>query len=123
MVKKVIWAIVELVTIAIGTGIFVTSTLDSYVDEEIAGIGAFMVVFGLLLRNWRKDLFSSSNSTQNKTENIEKKTSDKNVILGVLLIFAFTLWGLNYGNIGDNQSDINSLENKVEDLEDYSHYH
>ncbi|HZH70698.1 MAG TPA: hypothetical protein VFD80_09625 [Flavobacteriaceae bacterium] len=93
MAKKIIWAIVELITIAIGTGVFVTSTLDKYVDKESAGIGAFMVVFGLLLRNWRKDLFSSSNSTQNKTENIEKKTSDKNVILGVLLIFAFTLWG------------------------------
>ena len=60
MTKKIIWAIVELITIAIGTGIFVTSTLDNYVDEESAGIGAFMIVLGLLLRNWKSELFIKS---------------------------------------------------------------
>ena len=123
MVKKIIWAIVELVTIAIGTGIFVTSTLDSYVDEETAGIGAFMVVLGLLLKNWRKDLFAKTTTIDHSIESKEINKSDNKVIAGVLLIFAFTLWGLNYGNIDDNEGDINSIERKVDDLESYSHYH
>jgi hypothetical protein len=75
MVKKVIWAIVELVTIALGTGIIVTSVLERHINEDNAGIGAFMVVSGLLLKNWRKDLFSSSNSTSHKA----KEKAEKNI--------------------------------------------
>lgn len=93
MAKKIIWAIVELITIAIGTGVFVTSTLDS--NEESAGIGAFMVVLGLLLKNWRKDLFSKQSTEVKIEDKKENKSSDKNLMFGVLLIFAFTLWGLN----------------------------
>lgn len=95
MAKKIIWAIVELITIAIGTGVFVTSTLGSYVDKESAGIGAFMVVLGLLLKNWRKDLFSKQSTEVKIEDKKENKSSDKNLMVGVLLIFAFTLWGLN----------------------------
>lgn len=108
MVKKIIWAIVEVVTIAIGTGIFVTNTLDSFVDAEMAGIGAFMVVFGLLLKNWRKDLFAKKTSSEYSAERKKDNKSDNKVIAGVLLIIAFTLWGLNYINIDDNNSDMNS---------------
>jgi hypothetical protein len=117
MFKKIIWALVELITIAIGTGIFVTSTLDNYVDEESAGIGAFMVILGLLLKNWRKTLFT------NKEKPLKDSSKSTTLTTGLIMIIAFTLWGMNYGNIKDNSSDINSLESKVDDLEYNSHNH
>jgi hypothetical protein len=122
--KKVIWAILELITIAIGTGIFVTNILESYINEEDAGVGAFMVVTGLLLRSWRRDLFSSSNPANSKIEEKAKKDiSDKDLTLGILLIFAFTLWGVNYHNTNDNKRYGNSIKGKVNDVEGYAHYH
>ena len=95
MINIIIWAIVELLTIAVGTGIFVTNTLYHSVDEESAGIGAFMVVFGLLLRSWKKDLFASKDKN-NKDDDTkpETNTTDKNVVLGVLAIAVFTMCAL-----------------------------
>ena len=124
MFKKIIWAVIELITIAIGTGIFVTSTLDNYVDEESAGIGAFMVILGLLLKNWRKNLFANNETTLKGSKNTSSLTT------GLILIIAFTLWGMNYGNIKDNssdinsvESDVNSLDNRIDDIEYNSHHH
>jgi len=92
MVKKLIWAAIELITIVIGTAIFVESTLHS----EESGIGAAIVVLGLLLKDWRKDLFAKQKTTGTVEEKEKSKASDKILIMGILLISYFTLWGVNY---------------------------
>ena len=117
MFKKIIWVVVELVTIAIGTGIFVTSTLDNRVNEEGAGIGAFMIVLGLLLRSWKESLFTK------KLDQRLHKANNSWLKKGLIMIIVFTLWGMNYGNIQDNSSDIGWLQYAVDRLEDNSHYH
>jgi hypothetical protein len=88
MIKKIIWAFLDLITFGIGTALFVTATLFPRSDEEAAGIGAFMIILGFLLRNWKKNLFASTNN-----ENKEIKSTEKYIALGVILIVAFTLCG------------------------------
>lgn len=132
--KKAIFAGIELVLLAIGTGVFVNNTLANYMDAEEASIGAFMVVAGLLFRSWKNEFFKDSSDSVIISEPIkerrEKESDFKPLLVGILAIFAFTFWGLNRRDIKENTSDISSVESnvssvesKIDDLESNSHYH
>ncbi|MEJ0032417.1 MAG: hypothetical protein WDO15_19620 [Bacteroidota bacterium] len=58
MLKKIVWAFFELTTIGPGTYILVTTLTNDYdVDNETAGLGAFLIVLGLLIRKLANDPF------------------------------------------------------------------
>lgn len=86
---KIILMIIDTVAIAFGTYVFITSIL--YSDKEEAGIGAFMIVFGLLIHYWRTNYFKSTAKTD--SENVKKDSSDsgKSLIIGIIVIIAFTI--------------------------------
>jgi|GEM_PF-4545779 len=154
MFKKIIWALLEVVTIGSGTYIFVSTMVDEYeIDKHEAGMGAFLIVLGLLLRNWRMTLFVKSENNDNKTtQKIEVQSKSVNAIL--ILIISFSLFILNrklndtastvdnneteienlnsringlddidLSNIENRLDDMEYLESRIEDLENYSHSH
>jgi hypothetical protein len=146
MVKKIIWAFSEVTTIGLGTYIFVSTIANQdYVDEESAGIGAFLIVLGLLLRNWRTTLFIRE--TKNEIER-EIKPDNQNRTNNALIVFIllFTFFALNrkinttnsstealeseienldsrFDDLESELGDIGSIEDRIEDLERYSHHH
>ena len=114
---KIIWILVELFTIAFGTGKFVYTILDSYIDLESAGLYAFMIVLGFLTREWRKELFYSDPPSNPRLEKGSKKNNaNRNVILGVCVVLAFTLWAKNYNEVHNINSDISRLNVEVENI-------
>jgi hypothetical protein len=61
--SKIILMLTDCVALAVGSAVLVSSALDSREDE--AGIGAFMIVFGLLIHYWRKTYFQSNVKSNN----------------------------------------------------------
>ncbi|GCC53703.1 hypothetical protein SanaruYs_39480 [Chryseotalea sanaruensis] len=154
MFKKIIWALLEVATIGSGTYIFVSTMVDEYeIDKHEAGMGAFLIVLGFLLRNWRMTLFVKSEDNNNKTtQKIEVQSKSVNAIL--ILIISLSLFMLNrkitntastvdsneteienlnsridglddidLSNIENRLDDMEYLESRIEDLENYSHSH
>lgn len=154
MFKKIIWALLEVVTIGSGTYIFVSTMVDEYeIDKHEAGMGAFLIVLGFLLRNWRMTLFVKPEDNNNKTtQKIEVQSKSVNAIL--ILIISLSLFMLNkkitntvstvdsneteienlnsridglddvdLSNIESRLDDMEYLESRIEDLENYSHSH
>lgn len=154
MFKKIIWALLEVTTIGSGTYIFVSTMVDEYeIDKHEAGMGAFLIVLGFLLRNWRMTLFVKSEDNNNKTtQKIEVQSKSVNAIL--ILIVSLSLFMLNkkitntastvdsneteienlnsridglddidLSNIENRLDDMEYLESRIEDLENYSHSH
>jgi len=113
MVKKIFWAILELITLAGGTGIFVAGALARYSDEEMAGLGAVTVVVGLLVRDWRKTIFFKQPTSTIVNDRKETLPPNKDIIIGIVLITSFTLWSHNFQKINRASNDINSLEYEV----------
>ncbi|HEY5824127.1 MAG TPA: hypothetical protein VIT44_07175 [Cyclobacteriaceae bacterium] len=141
MFKKIIWALLEIITIGSGTYIFVSTMTDEYgVDNHEVGLGAFLIVLGLLLRNWRMTLF---------IKEPKKDTDNKSINTVLILILSISIFVLNKrisditSNVDDNKSEIQNLnsqankfddietrlenlesfEDRIEDLENYSHSH
>jgi hypothetical protein len=123
MIKKVVFAVLELITIGGGVGLFVTNALMSayspYNTDE-AGMGAFMVVLGLLIRVWKKELFKSKVQDAENV-NVEKRDSAEKVhskvlAIGLITVFALTFWGFSSRNAISNNYEISSVESEVEDL-------
>ena len=118
---KLPWKILATLLSVIGVFTFVVNSLDSGEDERIlAGIGASMFVAGLAIR----ELFGEA-TNGNSNIRLDSKT------IGILaFIICFTFLGL-YKNkiqrVERNQygieDDIKELDEKVEDLERYSHGH
>ena len=113
---KVIRAFAEVITIVLGTYIFVVSILnsDSYGNEE-AGIGASLVVLGLLIKTWRKD-WSSSPQSKNDNDTM-KSTGYRNLVLGVLIVLSLTLWRRHAVSMYDIRRDIGRLDVEVQNVE------
>lgn len=113
---KVIRVFAEIITIVLGTYIFVVSTLDSETyGEEAAGIGASLVVLGLLIKTWRKD-WSSSPQSKNDNDTM-KSTSYRNLVLGVLIVLSLTLWSRHAVSIYDIRRSILRLDVEVQNVE------
>lgn len=122
MFKKIVWALLEIATIACGTYVFVSSMVnEEYVDHETAGIGAFMIALGLLLRNWRMTLFTKEDKPDNATKS---EAQNKSVNTLLVLIISLTVFLLNKKlsdidwRVSDNESEIQNLEYKVNDFDD-----
>lgn len=145
MFKKILWAILELITMGGGTYGFVVAMTNEYeVSQEEAGLGAFLIVVGLLLRNWRLTLFTKNETSSDSKQKKIESASSTNLI--VILILAFSVATLfrkvgdvqeigntnsydideinsKIGNISDVESDIESLQERIDDLEGSSHSH
>jgi len=149
MFKKIIWALLELVTIGSGTYIFVSTMVnEDYVDNEVAGGGAFMIILGLLLRNWRMTLFIKEEKSET-SKVLKSEIQNRSVHTLLVLVLSFSLFVLNRKinntslRVNDNESDIENLdyqvnefdeienrldnveafEERIENLENYSHGH
>lgn len=107
--KNILWGLFDIFSLVVGTILFVINILKCC-DEELAGFGAGLVVFGLLVKSWR----SKNNST----------VKDKNGLnVGFVIIFLFTMWAKNYNEINSNSSDIQSVERGLSDkLEESTFY-
>lgn len=122
---NLLWKIVLTLLVFIGIWLFVTNTLDSGSDERIfAGLGAAITVLSIILKG-----------NHRKSEEV-LLSGNKNIstIVSIAFIVLFTFWGLHHKDIryiendistleSNVESSINSLKNKVDDLEDNSHYH
>lgn len=124
MFRKIIWALLEVATVGYGTYTFVSTMVnEEYVDHEVAGMGAFLIVLGLLLRNWRITLFvKEGNNEESKV--IKSETQSKTINTLLILILSFTVFALNRKindtnwNISNNESEIENLEGKVNQFDD-----
>lgn len=128
MKRKIIWRIVEILTIVVGTGVFVTNLLDYRIDEEMAGLGASLIVLGLLIRSW---VSKSNNDTTTKN------AKNDSLKVGLIIIFLSCFWTINKNKIEGNKLDISNLsdyyedvesiiydnEGRIRDLEDQKHEH
>jgi len=149
MFKKIIWALLEVATIGSGTYVFVATIVDEYgIDRNEAGLGAFLIVLGLLLRNWRMTLFIKKEKSEgNSVKKPEIQSNSVNILL--ILILSLSMFILNKkinginSNVDSNESEIQKLdsrinefnalehrldnvesfEERIEDLENYSHRH
>ena len=117
---SVLWKIIVLSFGVIGTWIFVTNTLDSGSDERVlAGLGGALILISLYIRDSKKE------------QDAEKSlSSGLNLKTALLFVVIFTFYGLHKKDIRsvnwdirDIESDVQSLDRKVDDIEDYSHYH
>jgi len=124
MFKKIIWALLEVTTIGSGTYIFVSTMVDEYeIDKHEAGMGAFLIVLGFLLRNWRMTLFVKSEDNNNKTtQKIEVQSKSVNAIL--ILIVSLSLFMLNKkitntaSTVDSNETEIENLNSRIDGLDD-----
>lgn len=149
MFKKIIWALLEVATIGYGTYVFVSTMVnEDYVDHEVAGIGASLIAAGLLLRNWRVTLFIREERKEAiKVTKYETQNKTGNTLL--ILILALSFFALNrkindtkldmasnelelqnlnsgmndFGDLQDKLDNVESLEERIEDLEIYSRNH
>ena len=124
---KIVLMLTDFVALAVGAGVLVTNTLDSREDE--AGIGAFMIVFGLLVHYWRKNYFQSNVKSNTDSNNQNEDKGGKTLITGIVLLVAFTFWGHNFIKtkgtsyaIDRVDNKVDNLENKVDDLESNYRY-
>lgn len=149
MFKKIIWALLEVSTIGSGAYVFVSTMVnEDYVDHETAGIGAFLIVVGLLLRNWRTTLFIKEEKNETSKQNQQEAQSKTGSAL-LILILALSFFGLNkkvndirsnvesneselqsldsqingFGDIEERLENVESFEERIDDLETYSHSH
>jgi hypothetical protein len=116
---KLIWKILLMLCTSIGIWIFVTNTLDSGKDEKvIAGFGASLTLIGIILKE---------NVLRKNTE-ILSNTKNNITFYFLFFVILFTLLGLNNKNIRYVKSEIiildseiNSIESRVDNIEYYSH--
>ena len=142
MFKKIIFALLEFVTIGCGTYVFVSTMVnEDYIDNESAGMGAFLIVLGFLLQNWRTTLFVK----EAKIENDKASSESRNRIISTLFIIglSMTLFALNrkinainsnsdyleseidskFDDTGNRLENVESFEERIENLESVSHIH
>jgi hypothetical protein len=121
MKMKWYWKIISFLFSIIGIWLFVTNTLDSGKDERIlAGLGGAITLLGTILKD---NLSNIENAVSHKDRN-------NSTLFVLIFITVFTFWGLHHkdiryveSNVYGLQSEINSLDSKVIDLENYSHNH
>ena len=118
--KKFIQVIVEFSTIAVGTLVFVQFAIEN--DGDIAGNGAFFIVLGLMIKSWIK------NNSEDKDQ-IVKLDKNKLFNTGIIMVVVFTMLVANFNSSDSSDSsdteyyDFDTLENRVEQLENNTHYH
>lgn len=149
MFKKLFWALLEISTIGLGTYVFVSTMVnEDYVNHETAGLGAFLIVAGLLLRNWRTTLFVKEEKNETSKQN-RQETQSKTGSALLILILALSFFGLNkkvndirsdvesneselqsldsqingFSDIEERLENVESFEERIDDLETYSHSH
>lgn len=117
MKRKIIFAIVEFITIVVGTGLFISSSLSEYGGGE-AGFGASMIVFGLLFRYWWKDSFFTDSLKESKEKEEETKTikKDKKFLISFFLIFVFFFIGHHNVSIKVIKDNVSSIESDLRDI-------
>lgn len=124
MKRKIIFAIVEFITIVVGTGLFISSSLFEYGDWDAgygdwdAGFGASMIVFGLLFRYWWKDSFFTDSLKESKEKEEETKTikKDKKFLISFFLIFVFFFIGHHNVSIKVIKDNVSSIESDLRDI-------
>lgn len=117
MKRKIIFAIVEFITIVVGTKLFISSSLFEYGDWD-AGFGASMIVFGLLFRYWWKDSFFTDSLKESKEKEEETKTikKDKKFLISFFLIFVFFFIGHHNVSIKVIKDNVSSIESDLRDI-------
>lgn len=151
MTKRIVFFLTDFVTLVIGTGVFVGYALSER-DEELSGIGAAMVVLGLLIREWRtsaqkisKTNDRSANEEQSEIKRKAKMFDERNLktktllTIALLSILTFTMWGSHKSKIDSHEhywkfqnieskfdnieGSVISLDERLEKVEEHSHYH
>jgi len=141
MIKKIIWAVLELATIGTGTYIFVTELFERRINNEEIGLGAFLIVLGLLIRNWRITLFYEQKNEipNNKKSELPQKSINVVLIfiLSIPVVFLYKqIHESNYSleekvdanmnylyDVEGRVSDLELLEERIIELEESSHRH
>lgn len=143
MIRRIIWVLLETSFIGGGTYIFISTILnEDILEHKTAGLGAFLIVLGLLIRDWRLTLFIDSSNEKKETDLSKIKTSSVlAVMIFALSIFLLhrkvtsTIENLEYGNdnveviatelyrIEDRVSNVEDFEERIIEIENYSHSH
>jgi hypothetical protein len=100
-ITKIVLIITDTITFGFGTGNLVAGLIKES-KKDLAGIGAFLIVFGLLIHYWRKNYFQSSakSETENTPQKDEKTT--KNLITGIIAIIVFTFLAYSINKLNNN---------------------
>src|SRR5690349_12640037 len=118
MFKKLTWALLEVATMGYGTYLFVSTIVnEDDLDPHQAGLGAFMIVLGLLLRNWRMSLFVKEDKT-GMDKPVKSETQSKAVNTLLILVISLTVFMLNRkvnhitSAVIDNAIEIENFDSK-----------
>lgn len=99
MFKILIWILLDVSTFAYGTYkvVFALLNQDAYLIHEEAGTGAFLIVLGLLIRNWRQSYFLNKNDDPDNGKGDKAAAPPKtiNVLMIALIIFSVLLLNRN----------------------------
>jgi len=114
--KRIIWALLEVATIGSGTYMFVSTMVDDLgVDKNDAGLGAFLIILGLLLRNWRMTLFIKSEGNESSTVQ-KSEIQSKSVNTLLIIAISFSMFMLNK-KINDTNTTMDSSESQIQTLD------
>ncbi len=148
---KILAFLIDFVTLGIGAGVLVGYALNNR-DEEWAGVGAAMIVLGLLIREKRaapkKSVESHGQIAKLEENEIERKArmfDEMNekvktpLIIILLSVSTFSLWASNRNNISSHShpwqfqeiqsrmdnldGNLNAIDERLEEVEEHSHYH
>ena len=137
MTKRILNFIIDVILLAVGSLAFVSSVLND--QESEAGIGAAMIVIGLLIREWRNEPQRSILVEQEKPQNSEdeikrngrdeikrkarlfNESQSKTMIIVLLAVSAFTFWGFNNSRINNHDhNEFRVLDYKIDEVENYT---
>jgi hypothetical protein len=118
--KKFIFPIIDLIAFGIGVPTFVNGIMRN--DDEVYVFGSMMIVTGFLIRNWRKqNSFQQKRAIVNQSiptngSSKSRIVDDRSLIVGILLIVAFTFAGHLRDEIRDVASDVSSLDQDIRNI-------
>lgn len=55
---KIIWAICEIGTLGLGTGLLLSNILGSYHPSDELVVSSLLTATGIIMISWRRDVFS-----------------------------------------------------------------
>lgn len=116
--KPIVKMALDTLTIGVGTWMFVQNTLDGGYESEIfAGLGAFLVVLGLLIQKWMKAYLDGANkSTTVNPQKVSSKEGKNFLSIALAFLVGISLIGNLIQASHSVKQEIGSVEFKVQNV-------
>ena len=100
-ITKIVLIITDTIIFGFGTGNLVAGLIKES-KKDLAGIGAFMIVSGLLIHYWRKNYFQSSVNAKKENVHNNGERTTKNLITGIIAIIVVTFLAYGFNKLNNN---------------------